>query len=302
MKTRIFIVGLLLLAGCQTVTPKQTFIKGDALAYYDFNSPGSYEEGSYAEGAAQLEVRDGRYNISVSEGDSELWYGQWGESFRDVVIDVEARQLTEDTNTVYGVMCRARGTVGQPPSVDPELQTLAAEPTGSNEVLASADATAEATSEATVEATAEGTAEATSEATAEATQEATVEAVNTVVPEATAADTDSSSLKVNNGDGYLFLIEGSGRFSIQRSLGRSVTPLVDWTSSTVIKTGAALNQIRAVCLGNYLALYINGEFIADATDDSYTDAGQVGMVAAGAGPLGVQVQFDNLSISEAKSS
>src|SRR5262249_42925029 len=124
------------------------------------------------------------------------------------------------------------------------------------------------------------TAEATSEATSEAAGEATL-------------------LTANNGDGYLFLVEGSGRFAIMRSRGRSITPLVNWTPSTAIQTGPAENRIRAVCVGDYLAMYVNGTFVGDATDDTYT-IGQVGLVGAAASRLGLQVDFDNLTVSAAK--
>ncbi|MBZ0280583.1 MAG: DUF1349 domain-containing protein [Anaerolineae bacterium] len=297
------IIAVALLAACQPAAPKQSFVKGDEVAFYDFTAPGTFEEGTFEESTARLEISNGRYNINVTEGDSVLWYGQWGNSLADVVIDVETRQLTEDQNTTYGVMCRARGTVGQgAASIDPELQNLASEALGNAEIIASAETTPEA--DATAEATAEATIEAAGEATAEATEVSPSDMMSEVTAEATfeeGASNQIGGLEVNNGDGYLFLVQGSGRFAIMRSRGRSVTPLLDWTDSAVIAKGAANNRIRAVCLGDYLALYVNGEFLGDATDDTYT-AGQIGMVAAAAGRLGVQVEFDNLSVSEAKAS
>lgn len=260
-------VGAALMAGCAAaVAPVRQFVKGDELAFYDFTQAGTFEEGTYSDGEARLQIRDGVYRMIVTEGDSVVWYGQWGEPHRDVVIDVEARQITESENTVYGVMCRARGSVGRPVD-DPALAALAAE-----------QAAAEATHEA--EATAEATAEPTVEATAEATAE------------------PAASLQPNNGDGYLFLVDGAGRFAIMRSRGRNVTPLVDWRPSDQIKRGAAQNQIRAVCLGDYLALYVNGQFMGDAIDDTYTQ-GQVGLAAAASGRLGITVEFDNLTVSAA---
>lgn len=294
MKWFLLLTLVLLGAACSPTTgPVRSFTKGDELAYYDFSQAGSFEEGSYADGAARLEIRDGRYNIDLTEGDNEFWYGQWGDSLSDVVIDVETRQATESQNTIYGVACRMRGSVGQVAAAsDSELTELAAQPDDSTVV-----AQAEGTAEATVEPAAEGTAEATSEPTAESTAEATAEATLDVGA-STSLETNDS-LTLNNGDGYLFLIEGNGRFAIMRSRGRSITPLVDWTTSSVIQAGPGENRIRAVCMGTYLALYINGQFVADASDDTYT-RGQVGMVAAAASRLGVQVTFDNLSISEAK--
>lgn len=271
MKTSVVLLSftILLLAACQPAAPKQQFSKGGEVAFYDFTEPGSFEEGTYENGSVQLEIRDGRYNMSLSEGDSVLWYAQWGATLGDVVIDVETNQLTDSGNTVYGVMCRARGTVGQETADSgleaADLAQASAESTPDADATPEADATAEATPEVTFQ---EG------------------------------ASNTSSALNVNNGDGYLFLVEGSGRFAIMRSIGRNVTPLVDWTSSGAIRTGAASNRLRAVCLGSYLALYINDQFVGDATDDRYTQ-GQVGFVAAAATRSGLQVQFDNLSVSTA---
>jgi hypothetical protein len=324
----LFIAALFMGACAQAATPVQTFVKGDELAYYDFSQPGTFEEGAYDSGKVRLEIREGAYHMDLTQGDSVLWYGQWGESYRDVVIDVDVTQITDSQNTTYGVMCRARGTVGQVPTKpDADLSALAnesssplianaaqalegtlvpkeeatLEPLLENPAEATSEGTAEATAESTAEATSEATTEATAEATSEATTEATAEATSEATAEATTEATPAlDATNINNGDGYLFLIEGTGRFSIQLSKGRSVQPLVDWTFSSDIKMGAASNSIRAVCDGNYLALYVNGKFMADTSDDTYTK-GQVGLVAAAANRLGNQVAFDNLRVSEAKS-
>jgi hypothetical protein len=323
MTFALLLASVLAACGTASTTPVTKFTKGDELAYYDFSQPGTFEEGAYADGNVRMEVREGQYHMDLSVGDSVLWYGQWGDTLRDVVIDVEAQQTTESQNTTYGVMCRARGAIGQAlakPEVD--LAALASESSspliasaaqaleGTQPAEATAEATSEATKETTPEPTAEATKESTAEATAEATQEATPEptavATAEATPEATAEATSETgapstldTTNVNNGDGYLFLIEGTGRFAIMRSRGRNVTPLVDWTASSTIKSGPAKNTIRAVCMGNYLALYINGEFMADTSDDTY-NKGQIGLVAAAANRLGNQVEFDNLSVYEAK--
>jgi hypothetical protein len=285
-----------LLAACGTTgKPLRQFTKGNEVAYYDFSEPGTFEEGTHAEGAVRMQIREGTYTIQALEGKSEIWYGQWGDSYDNVLVDVDARQITEGQSTTYGVACRMRGAIGQRnAAADAQLAGLAAESANNAPLLPQAEVTTEATPK--VEATAEATAQA--EATAEATQAATAEATAKVeaTAEATPQVGGATVLNVNNGDGYLFLVEGNGRFSIMRSRGRQLTPLVNWSSSDKIKTGPARNQIRAVCLGNYLAMYVNGQFLADATDDTYA-RGQIGLVAAGASRLGVQVDFDNLSVS-----
>ena len=109
---------------------------------------------------------------------------------------------------------------------------------------------------------------------------------------------ETTQSEVANGDGYLFLIRGEGTYAIMRARGRNITPLVNWTQSGVIHQGPGSNQMRAVCMGDYLALYVNGEFLADTTDDTYT-SGQVGLAASASNRLGVQVNFDNLVVHTA---
>ena len=152
---RLFFLALagLVFTACSTAAPVKQYTKGEELAYYDFTLPGTFEEGTYSDGQVRLQIKDGVYTIALTEGDSELWYGQWGDSLSDVVVDVEAEQLTESPNTTYGVMCRVRGVVGQPVQADPELAAIASEASDLTSLVASADLTAEPTQEA--EATAE---------------------------------------------------------------------------------------------------------------------------------------------------
>ena len=151
-----------LLVACQPTGPQRTFTKGDEVAYYDFDQTGTFEEGSYNEGQARLEITEGRYLITVLDGDGETWYGQWGAPIGDVVVDVEAQQLTDSPATVYGVGCRMRGSVGVNLVSDPALEDLAqANASSSGEIVALAEVTPEATEAVEAEVTAEATAEVT---------------------------------------------------------------------------------------------------------------------------------------------
>ncbi len=288
MKIRMIglMVGILLTGACSTLgsSPVKQFTKGDELAFYDFTSPATFEEGLYGNNTARLQISNGVYNIQLSAGDSTLYYGQWGDSLDDVIIDVEATQTSADLNSTYGVMCRARGTVGQTVKANAEVTAEVTEAAGSDTIIALPD----------TEATAEATSEATTEAALEVTQEATAEATAQVGVSNALKDNTS-----NNGDGYLFMVQGNGRYAILRSQGRKITPLVNWASSSLVNSGAAQNRIRAVCMGNYLALYVNGQFVADTSDDLYSK-GQVGLVGASAGRTGMTVTFDNLSVYQAK--
>jgi hypothetical protein len=275
-----------LLAACSAGGPLRNVAKGDELAYYNFSEPRSFEEGAYD--GALLRVIDGVYRINVRVGDNTMWWGQWGDTYDNVVIDVDVKQLSERPENAYGVMCRVRGTVGQSRAVDPELAAVMAETTPEPESTQSPDTEVTAEPEAEAAAAAEATAEATAESTAAPEATPAIEALPTSAPAS------------GEGDGYLFLIQGSGSYAIMRARGRDLHPLVNWTLSDVIRTGAnSENHLRAVCSGNYLAFYINEQFVADATDDTYT-MGQVGLAASAATRLGAVIEFDNLQISQVR--
>lgn len=275
-----------LLAACSAGGPLRNVAKGDELAYYNFSEPRSFEEGAYD--GALLRVIDGVYRINVRVGDNTMWWGQWGDTYDNVVIDVDVKQLSERPENAYGVMCRVRGTVGQSRAVDPELAAVMAETTPEPESTQFPDTEVTAEPEAEAAAAAEATAEATAESTAAPEATPAIEALPTSAPAS------------GEGDGYLFLIQGSGSYAIMRARGRDLHPLVNWTLSDVIRTGAnSENHLRAVCSGNYLAFYINEQFVADATDDTYT-MGQVGLAASAATRLGAVIEFDNLQISQVR--
>lgn len=307
--------------------PVRGFNPGDQIAFYDFSEPNTFEEGAYTN--ATLRIQDGVYHIRLSEGDNELWWGQWGDSLTNVVIDVDINQLSELNENAYGVMCRVRGSVGQEIPVDPTLAAIASEDEHTPEATEAAtiEATdAEATSvspgdEATEVATEEAETtetstdetetaatevetEAADEATeAAATEEASAEAIETateeIEPTLALGASQSSGVQVSNGDGYLFLIQGSGSYAIMRARNRALTPLVNWTASSAVRVGPGRNHIRAVCVGDYLAMYVNDVFVADATDDSFA-GGQVGLAASAANRLGVDIEFDNLEVRVAQ--
>jgi hypothetical protein len=295
-----------MLAACQSnAGALRPITRGDEIASYDFSTAASFEEGSYS--GAVLRVREGAYHIDVLAGDGTLWWGQYGETLTDVVIDVDAEQTSSRPETVYGVMCRVRGSVGQDHPIDPTLAAIYTDSPSTAEATADTDeATAEAaadvgdaTAEATIAADETVSPDVTDEATAESTPDTTDEPTDEVTTEATEAATEviiPDEPSFGDGDGYLFLVQGTGAYAIMRARGRDVQPLVDWTTSDQINQAPGRNHLRAVCVGDYLAFYINDVFMADATDDSFSQ-GQVGLVAAAANSLGARVQFDNLSVA-----
>ena len=102
----------------------------------------------------------------------------------------------------------------------------------------------------------------------------------------------------NNGDGYYFMISGDGFYSIARGEGEDVTPIVDWTGSGAISSGTRSNVLRAVCIGDYLAFYVNDKFLADTNDSAY-DSGYAGFAATAFEGGDVAVTFDDLTVWQA---
>lgn len=80
----------------------------------------------------------------------------------------------------------------------------------------------------------------------------------------------------NSGRGYYFLISGDGYASIRWSNGRSLEPITEAKPSPLIRRGKAKNRLRAVCIGDYLALWVNDEFVVEARDRR-ASAGAVGV-------------------------
>lgn len=83
----------------------------------------------------------------------------------------------------------------------------------------------------------------------------------------------------NDGSGYFFLVSADGAYSIRRGAGSAIDALVPWQNGGGLRRGQATNELRAVCIDDYLALYINGEFVADVRDDRYR-SGFTGLAAA----------------------
>ncbi len=106
-----------------------------------------------------------------------------------------------------------------------------------------------------------------------------------------------------NSEGYIFLISSDGYGAIARTDGRSLSFLADWREHEAIKKGKITNKIRAVCVDDYLALYVNGKLVVDIEDDELSETGQIGLAAGilteTREETEVSVTFDNLVVREA---
>ena len=97
------------------------------------------------------------------------------------------------------------------------------------------------------------------------------------------------------GDGYGFVISGDGYYSIQIITGGDWDPLVEWTTSDTVRQGNATNHIRAICDGTQLALFVNGELLAEIEDSTYTE-GDISLTAATFENEPTEIHYDNLIV------
>ena len=102
-----------------------------------------------------------------------------------------------------------------------------------------------------------------------------------------------------SGNGYYFLLASTGEFTI--SVGTpardALFELIPWQYHSQINQGVRENEIRAVCVENYLAMFINDVFVAEAFDDEFS-SGALG-VTIGAVDRPATVRFDNILIRDA---
>lgn len=98
------------------------------------------------------------------------------------------------------------------------------------------------------------------------------------------------------GEGYYFLISGDGFFSILRADESEFVPLIDWTSTDVVRQGNSSNDILATCNGADLSLHVNGELVASVSDFTYR-SGDLALTATSYEDAGTEVHFDNLTVT-----
>lgn len=96
---------------------------------------------------------------------------------------------------------------------------------------------------------------------------------------------------------YYFAITDDGYYGILR-VSEGVSEVISgdgFLPSTAILTGGETNVLRAVCRGEQLTMFVNGEEVATVTDTAFLK-GDVGL-AVGSGPQGaIRVHFDNLTV------
>lgn len=98
---------------------------------------------------------------------------------------------------------------------------------------------------------------------------------------------------------YFFIISSDGYYGIAKVVNgeQELIGMDNMEYSDAINQGSESNLLRADCVGNQLALYVNGEKVVDANDLQYS-SGDVGLIAGTFDDAGTEVDFDNFVVRE----
>lgn len=94
--------------------------------------------------------------------------------------------------------------------------------------------------------------------------------------------------------GFLIYTGDSPKYAIVKHQGSTESKLVNWTTSSTIRTGTTPNQLEVRIRGGRLDFYVNGQFVTSITDSENFASGRVGFYTSDTG----EVAFDDLEISK----
>ncbi|MEX2143216.1 MAG: hypothetical protein WD740_01365 [Anaerolineales bacterium] len=93
---------------------------------------------------------------------------------------------------------------------------------------------------------------------------------------------------------YLGLIGNDGIYAIYERLADDWS-LIDGGAAGSLTLNDGSNQLRLDCIGSTISLYVNGELVAEGTDDTLT-LGEGGVYTGTLNEVGVEILFDNFSV------
>jgi hypothetical protein len=98
---------------------------------------------------------------------------------------------------------------------------------------------------------------------------------------------------------YFFVISSDGYFAVGRTNGAQSTLLGQdqMALSTNIRTGMAVNHLRADCVGTTLTFFINGFPVAQVNDPVLA-SGDVGLLAGAFEEGGADIVFDKFIVMQ----
>jgi hypothetical protein len=122
---------------------------------------------------------------------------------------------------------------------------------------------------------------------------------NLVMPDVCNAD-DRFGLFIRTPDleqGYLVGLTCDGRLAMTRWDGEETHILVNFITSPQINTGpGSINRLGVIAVGSSYALYVNGQYLAQAEDASFVDEMRFGYFVRAATEEPFTVKFDDLAI------
>ncbi|HXF63991.1 MAG TPA: family 16 glycoside hydrolase [Caldilineaceae bacterium] len=99
-----------------------------------------------------------------------------------------------------------------------------------------------------------------------------------------------------SGDFYIFVIDPTGYYMLQKNIGGEWLNLIPWTETAVVDTAAeAVNRLGVLAEGSTLSFTINGVVI-DSTEDSDLSLGGIALVTEALQEPTVEVAFDNFAL------
>ncbi len=97
---------------------------------------------------------------------------------------------------------------------------------------------------------------------------------------------------------YRFSISGDGYFLVSKFVdGQQELLGSHWNPSEAIRRGQATNVVEVICAGGVFTFVVNGQQLAQVEDDEFAH-GDLGLYAGSFYEAGVEVHFDNLSVTE----
>jgi hypothetical protein len=95
--------------------------------------------------------------------------------------------------------------------------------------------------------------------------------------------------------GYLFGVTCDGRYSLRSWDGEEFTTILDWTASTHLNPGSdQTNRIGIKAEGENLALYANGQLLAEVEDSTHTE-GKFGLFIGAAKTEDFTIEIDKIA-------
>jgi hypothetical protein len=104
--------------------------------------------------------------------------------------------------------------------------------------------------------------------------------------------------RYHNGDYYFFIISNDGFYAVGKFIG-GITLLLgqETMQQTEFIQPAEVNHLRADCIGNTFAFYVNSNQVAVVQDDDFSTGG-VGVLAGSFDEPGVDVLFQNFVVMQ----